>query len=143
MCYSLLCFLWVIKINSGVIRIVSEVVKIITDNIRTITDNILTITDFILIISNFIKIISNFGEIKRWIIGMSGLNNSFIWRNILGKCKSEEKKKDATPEKAHRILKKWSCRDSNPGPNKRNRSFLHAYSILNCQKKAVDRHAFL
>ena len=41
---------------------------------------------------------------------------------------------------AHCQLSLWSCRESNPGPNKKQRCFLHAYSVFDCREKHGDRH---
>lgn len=36
--------------------------------------------------------------------------------------------------------KAWSCRESNPGPNKKRGCFLHAYSVFDCREKHGDGH---
>ena len=33
-------------------------------------------------------------------------------------------------------IKRWSCRESNPGPNKFTIRFLHAYLMINCRRYA-------
>jgi len=36
-------------------------------------------------------------------------------------------------------LIKWSCRESNPGPNKQSISFLHVYSVINFHEQPGNR----
>ena len=34
----------------------------------------------------------------------------------------------------------WSCGDSNPGPNKQQKCFLHAYPLIDCRDLTGERH---
>lgn len=37
------------------------------------------------------------------------------------------------------FLFQWSCRESNPGPNKKQRCFLHVYSAIDCRDQIREQ----
>ena len=40
------------------------------------------------------------------------------------------------------VERRWSCRDSNPGPNKQSKRFLHAYPLVDCREITDERHTY-